>query len=272
MEEEAFGNIFPEDIIRCVDLYKEYELGDYIISAVENISLNIKRHDLLAIEGSSGAGKTTLLQMIAGLELPTKGDIYIEWVKISNLNEEFMTLFRILNIGFIFQSFNLISSLTAEENIEFPMQLAGLEEKTRKERVKYLLERVKLDERNDHLPIQLSAGEQQRVGIARALANDPPIIIADEPTANLDKKSSDIITNLFLELSEEGKTIIIATHDDKILQSAYRIVSMEDGKIVKEKINREPPSFKGKQVKKVQIPKQIENLKRKNNNFRDLED
>ena len=198
--------------------------------------------------------------MIAGLEKPTQGEIYIEWVRTSDLGEEFMTLFRILNIGFIFQSFNLISSLTAEENIEFPMQLAGFEEQVRKERVKQLLNKVKLIERNEHLPIQLSAGEQQRVGIARALANDPSIILADEPTANLDKKNSEIIANLFNELRDEGKTIIVSTHDERILNSAYRIISMEDGKIIKDTRIKEIPNFEGKIIKEIQIPESIKSL------------
>jgi len=253
-------NLKNEKLIRCINLKKEYELGDYIISAIDDVSFEVYKHDFIAIEGPSGAGKTTLLHLIAGLEKPTQGEIYIEWVRTSDLGEEFMTLFRILNIGFIFQSFNLISSLTAEENIEFPMQLAGFEEQVRKERVKQLLNKVKLIERNEHLPIQLSAGEQQRVGIARALANDPSIILADEPTANLDKKNSEIIANLFNELRDEGKTIIVSTHDERILNSAYRIISMEDGKIIKDTRIKEIPNFEGKIIKEIQIPESIKSL------------
>lgn len=248
---------FPENIIRCIDLTKEYEIGDYIVRAVENVNIDVKRGDFIAIQGHSGAGKTTLLHMIAGLEQPTTGDIYIEWVKTSSLDEEMRATFRVLNLGFVFQNYNLISSLTAEENIKFPMQLAGIEFSTQQERVKSLLASVKLVDREEHLSFQLSSGEQQRVGIARALANDPPIIIADEPTANLDKKSSDIISDLFIELNKEGKTIIVATHDDRLLDHAYRIITMEEAKITDDVRIKEPENEQKVTRDSIQVPEEI---------------
>lgn len=229
-----------KEIIRCYNLVKEYELGEFIIRALDDVSLDVLRGDFIAIQGPSGAGKTTLLQLIAGLDTPTKGEVNIEWVKSSDLNEEMMTLFRVLNIGFIFQNYNLISSLTAEENIMFPMQLAGVEIELQRKRVNELLEKVKLTERREHLPFQLSSGEQQRIGIARALANDPPIILADEPTANLDKKSIEIIAELFKELNKEGKTIIVVTHDQRFLNYAHRIITIDDGKIIQDERIKTP--------------------------------
>lgn len=249
-----------KEIIRCYNLVKEYELGEYIIRALDGVSLDVLRGDFIAIQGPSGAGKTTLLQLIAGLDTPTSGEIKIEWVKSSDLNEEMMTLFRVLNIGFIFQNYNLISSLTAEENILFPMQLAGVELELQNKRVNELLEKVKLSERREHLPFQLSSGEQQRIGIARALANDPPIILADEPTANLDKKSIEIIAELFKELNKEGKTIIVVTHDQRFLNYAYRIITIDDGKIIQDERIKTPEEFDFETKKGVQIPKEIQEI------------
>lgn len=249
-----------KEIIRCYNLVKEYELGEYIIRALDGVSLDVLRGDFIAIQGPSGAGKTTLLQLIAGLDTPTSGEIKIEWVKSSDLNEEMMTLFRVLNIGFIFQNYNLISSLTAEENILFPMQLAGVELELQNKRVNELLEKVKLSERREHLPFQLSSGEQQRIGIARALANDPPIILADEPTANLDKKSIEIIAELFKELNRDGKTIIVVTHDQRFLNYAYRIITIDDGKIIQDERIKTPEEFDFETKKGVQIPEKIQEI------------
>lgn len=255
--EPEFKYKLTKEIIRCNNLVKEYELGEYIIRALDGVSLDVLRGDFIAIQGPSGAGKTTLLQLIAGLDTPTSGEIKIEWVKSSDLNEEMMTLFRVLNIGFIFQNYNLISSLTAEENILFPMQLAGVEIELQNKRVNELLEKVKLSERREHLPFQLSSGEQQRIGIARALANDPPIILADEPTANLDKKSIEIIAELFKELNQEGKTIIVVTHDQKFLNSAYRIITIDDGKIIQDEQIKTPETTDFETKKGAQIPDKI---------------
>jgi len=221
-------------LILANNLGKDYEIGNFIVRAVDEISLKIKESAFLIIKGPSGAGKTTLLNLIGGLDTPNRGIVFSSGVKISNLQEESLATFRLINSGFIFQNYNLISTLTAEENIMFPMKLAGMSLKEQRERALNLLNKVGLGDRREHLPFQLSAGEQQRVAIARALANDPPIIIADEPTANLDKKTSLFIRDLFRDMKQEGKTIIIATHDDYLIELANRVINFEDGKIVNE--------------------------------------
>ena len=223
-------------IILANALTKDYEIGDFIVRAVDNVSLRVKESDFVIIKGPSGAGKTTLLNLIGGLDSPKSGVVYSNMVRITNLQEESLATFRLINVGFIFQNYNLISTLTAEENIMFPMKLAGLSLKEQRERAVDLLKKVGLGERREHLPFQLSAGEQQRVAIARALANNPEIILADEPTANLDKETSVFIRDLFKDIKEDKKTIIIATHDDFLIELANRIISFEDGKIIKEEI------------------------------------
>ena len=221
-------------LILAKNLGKDYEIGDFIVRAVAEVSLRIKESSFVIIKGPSGAGKTTLLNLLGGLDTPNRGSIFSSGVKISNLQEESLATFRLINSGFIFQNYNLISTLTAEENIMFPMKLAGMSLQEQRERALNLLNKVGLGDRREHLPFQLSAGEQQRVAIARALANDPPIIIADEPTANLDKKTSLFIRDLFSDMKQEGKTIIIATHDDYLIELANRVINFEDGKIVNE--------------------------------------
>ncbi|MHA1669832.1 MAG: ABC transporter ATP-binding protein [Promethearchaeota archaeon] len=245
MEREFFEEIHSSDsanhrklireknlVILARDLVKNYEIGDFIVKAVDHVSLEIKKSDFLVIKGHSGAGKTTLLNLIGGLDLPDQGIIYYNGVLITNMNEESLATFRLINSGFIFQNYNLISTLTAEENVMFPMSLAGVSLKDQREQAVSLLLKIGLENRREHLPFQLSAGEQQRVAIARALANKPPNILADEPTANLDKKTSIFIQELFKELKDEGITMIIATHDDRIIELADRIIEFEDGKIL----------------------------------------
>ena len=223
-------------LILATNLIKDYEIGDFIVRAVDDLSLKIEKTSFVIIKGPSGAGKTTLLNLIGGLDAPNKGSIYSHGVKITNLKEESLATFRLINTGFIFQNYNLISTLTAEENIMFPMKLAGMSLKEQRERAINLLNNVGLGDRREHLPFQLSAGEQQRVAIARALANDPPVIIADEPTANLDKKTSLFIRDLFNDMKQEGKTIIIATHDDYLIELANRVITFEDGKISNDQV------------------------------------
>ncbi|MFW9951836.1 MAG: ABC transporter ATP-binding protein [Candidatus Thorarchaeota archaeon] len=224
-------------VILAQHLAKDYEIGDFVVKAVNDVSLNIEDREFLVIKGPSGAGKTTLLNLIGGLDSPNSGLIYVNNVKITDLAEESLALFRLINIGFIFQNYNLISTLTAEENIMFPMSLAGLNLKEQREKAILLLNEVGLGDRREHLPFQLSAGEQQRVAIARALANNPPIIIADEPTANLDKNTSKVIQNLFLDMKNDGKTIIVATHDEYLIKLATHIIIFEDGIIIEEKVS-----------------------------------
>ena len=228
LEEIKLNNL----VILADNLVKDYEIGEFIVRAVDDVSLRIKESDFVIIKGPSGAGKTTLLNLIGGLDSPKSGVVYSNMVKITNLQEESLATFRLINVGFIFQNYNLISTLTAEENVMFPMKLAGMNLQEQRERAADLLEKVGLMDRREHLPFQLSAGEQQRVAIARALANDPEIILADEPTANLDKTTSLFIRVLFNGMKMDKKTIIIATHDNYLIELANQIVTFQDGKIM----------------------------------------
>ncbi|MBN1803247.1 MAG: ABC transporter ATP-binding protein [Candidatus Lokiarchaeota archaeon] len=220
-------------IIYCKDLVKDYAIGDFIVRAVDHISLEIREGEFVIVKGPSGAGKTTLLNLIGGLDSPNEGEIYNSMVKISAMREDALATFRLINSGFVFQNYNLISTLTAEENVMFPSKLAGVSFSNQRKRAVELLKMVGLIDRREHLPFQLSAGEQQRVAIARALVNDPPIILGDEITANLDLKTSDKIKSIFEQLKSEKKTVVIATHDTKLIDLADRIVLFEDGKIIK---------------------------------------
>ena len=240
-EESSEDNILKElkeedVIIYGKNLVKDYEIGNFIVRAVDNVSIKVKDGEFVVIKGPSGAGKTTLLNLLGGLDTPNKGMIYNQGVKISDMDQESLTLFRLLNSGFIFQNYNLISTLSAEENVMFPMNLSGMKFEVQRDRAVKLLIKIRLGDRREHLPFQLSAGEQQRVAIARSLANDPPVILADEPTANLDKKTSQFIRDLFKELKDSDKTIIIATHDDVLIALADKIISFDEGKIIKEEI------------------------------------
>lgn len=225
-----------DSLIYCKDLVKNYEIGDFIVKAVDNVSLEINEGEFIVITGPSGAGKTTLLNLLGGLDSPNSGIVYNQGVTISDMDQESLTLFRLINSGFIFQNYNLISTLTAEENVMFPMNLSGMKLEDQRTSAVKLLKLMNLADRREHLPFQLSAGEQQRVSIARALANDPPVILADEPTANLDKKTSQFIKKLFQDLKSSKKTIISATHDDDLIALADRIISFDGGKILEEKI------------------------------------
>ncbi len=223
-------------IIILKNVLKKYVIGDWIVRAVDHVNLSIFESEFVTIVGPSGAGKTSLLNLIGGLDSVDEGEIYNSGIKITDMSEESLATFRILNIGFIFQNYNLISTLTAEENVIFPMMLAGMTLEERRERAVKLLEEMRLEERREHLPFQLSAGEQQRVAIARALGNDPPIIIADEPTANLDMETAEFIAKLFKKLKESKKTLIVATHDKALIKQADRIITYKDSKIIKQDI------------------------------------
>lgn len=223
-------------IIVLKGVLKEYDIGDWIIRAVDHVNLSIFETEFVAIVGPSGAGKTSLLNLIAGLDSVNEGEIYNSGIRITDMSEESLATFRIFNIGFVFQNYNLISTLTAEENVIFPMMLAGMTLDERRDRGLRLLGEMGLEERREHLPFQLSAGEQQRVAIARALGNDPPIIIADEPTANLDMETAEFIAKLFKKLKENKKTLIIATHDKALIKQADRIITYKDSQIIKQDI------------------------------------
>lgn len=241
---ETFDELEDEDLIADLsqkniiifgrNLIRNYEIGDFIVKAVDNVTLQVEEGEFIAIKGPSGAGKTTLLNLLGGLDTPNSGIIYNQGVRISDMDQETLTIFRLASSGFIFQNYNLISTLTAEENVMLPMNLAGMKLREQRDRAVELLIMVRLDDRREHLPFQLSAGEQQRVAIARALSNEPPVILADEPTANLDKTTNKIIRELFEELKQKGKTIIVATHDEDLIALADNVIYFNDGMIVEE--------------------------------------
>ncbi|MEM4222279.1 MAG: ABC transporter ATP-binding protein [archaeon] len=204
------------------------------VVALRDINLEVKKGDFIAILGPSGSGKSTLLNILGILDKPSSGKVYLEDKEVSKLSEKELAKIRNEKIGFVFQFFNLYAALTALENVELPMIFKNIPKKQREERARHLLEKVGLGAREKHYPAQLSGGERQRVAIARALANDPPIILADEPTGNLDSKSGKEIMDLFKKIHNEGKTIIIITHDPEIANKAKKKIFLKDGKIVKD--------------------------------------
>lgn len=222
-----------EGIVKLENVWKVYSLGKVKVEAIRGISFEIKRGTFLAIVGPSGSGKSTLLNLIGCLDFPTKGKIFLEGKDIQKLSENELAKIRGKKIGFIFQQFNLLPHLNALENVMLPMIFQKVLEKKRIEKGKELLEKVGLKERIFHKPSELSGGEQQRVAIARAFSNDPEIIIADEPTGNLDSKSGEIVMKILKEFYErEKRTIVIVTHDPQIASFAKEIVRIRDGKIV----------------------------------------
>jgi len=212
-------------------LCKSYELGTMELKVLRDIELTIHNGDYVAIMGPSGSGKSTLLNMIGCLDRPTSGDYWLGGQNVSLLDDDQLSLIRGARIGFIFQSFNLINQLNVVENIEVPMYYQGFSEHESAERAMELATMVGLAERLDHRPSELSGGQQQRVAIARALANDPLIILADEPTGNLDSESGSEILKILVGLHEQGKTLIVVTHDEGIAENADRVVEIFDGRI-----------------------------------------
>ncbi len=223
-------------VIKAVGLSKEYDLKSHRVVALRDATFEVKRGESIAIKGPSGSGKTTLLTMIGLLDSPTSGSITIDGVDLTQIPEGKLHEVRQKKIGFVFQSFNLMPYLTAQENVELPMELGGLTRSQGRERSLELLGIVGLSERVGHRPTKLSAGEQQRVAIARALANRPSILLADEPTGNLDSKSKKEIVKLFNRLRrEQGMTVIIVTHDDKVANDIGKVIRMRNGRLLTNK-------------------------------------
>ncbi len=222
-----------KEIVVCENVWKVYNEGTAAeVRALQGINLRINRGEFLSIQGVSGSGKSTLLHCIGCLDTPSKGRIYIDGEDVSKLGEDELALIRRNKIGFVFQFFNLIPSLTALENVELPMVFAGVSAHKRIRRAKELLAKVGLRKRLQHRPNELSGGERQRVAIARALANDPVLLLADEPTGNLDSKSGKQIMQIFSKLNKEGRTIIVVTHDPFVAKRTKRIVRLVDGRII----------------------------------------
>jgi putative ABC transport system ATP-binding protein len=220
-------------VIKLKDVGKVYQMEEVKVQALKKIDLEINKNEFVAIMGPSGSGKSTLLHMIGCLDRPSSGKIILNGTDISKLNDSELARLRGKEIGFVFQTFNLYPTLTALENVELPMMIIEKNKKERKERALELLKVVGMEERSEHLPSQLSGGERQRVAIARALANDPQIILADEPTGNLDSKSGDDLMKTFVKLNESGKTLVVITHDQTIASHAKKIVKLKDGEIIR---------------------------------------
>jgi len=221
--------------IKLEDVQKNYELGDTIVEALKNVDVEIQEGDFAAIMGPSGSGKSTLMNMVGALDIPTSGKVSVDDTDISSLSEDDLAVLRSKKIGFVFQQFNLIPSMNAMENVGLPMLFRGKSKNERNQRAQKILEKVGLGERLTHMPSELSGGQRQRVSIARALANDPDIILADEPTGNLDTETGENIMDLLTELNNEGKTIIMVTHDENDADYADRIIKIVDGQVGVEK-------------------------------------
>jgi putative ABC transport system ATP-binding protein len=220
-------------IIETQNLYKIYDGKSLPVHAINGINLTIESGEFTALVGPSGSGKTTLLNIIGGLDDPTSGDILIDGVRLNELNSRQKTDFRMKNIGFVFQAYNLIPVFTARENVEFIMQLQGKSKKEREERTLELMKSVGLGDRLESRPNKLSGGQQQRVAVARALASKPKFILADEPTANLDSKSTDNLLEIMEKLNrEENITFLFSTHDQRVVNKARRVITIQDGEIV----------------------------------------
>ena len=220
-------------IIEVLNLKKEYKMGDTVVHALEDVSLKINRGEFVSIMGPSGSGKTTLLNMIGALDNPTSGEVIVNGINIAQMNDNQRTNLRLRNMGFIFQFYNLVPVLSALENVELPLVFARVPKKVRRIKAKRFLEVVGLSDRLAHLPDELSGGEQQRVAIARSLCNEPAILIADEPTGELDTKKGSEVINLLRDLNKNlNQTVLMVTHDPDVGELAERYLRMKDGKII----------------------------------------
>lgn len=220
------------EVLKLSQVYKVYTLGEEKVTAVDGVSLSIKKGDFVALIGPSGSGKSTVMNLVGCLDTATTGEIYLKEINIQKLTESDLAQIRGKSIGFIFQTFNLIPSLDALENVALPMMFQNIPRTIRMKKAKALLEQVGLKERMYHLPNQLSGGQRQRVAIARALVNDPEIILADEPTGNLDTKTGDEIMDLLTSLNKKGRTIILVTHNPELTKLANKVMTLKDGKII----------------------------------------
>jgi putative ABC transport system ATP-binding protein len=221
-----------DTLLIAQDLRREYHMGEELVRAVRGVSLRVNRGDYVAIVGPSGCGKSTLLNLIGGIDHPTAGTVTINGARIDQMRDAEVTRFRLQHIGFVFQRFYLMPALTAIENVELPMAEAKMPREQRVRRARELLAYVGLAERRDHRPAQLSGGEQQRVAIARALANKPQLLVADEPTGELDATTGAEMIELIAQVNRDGTTIVVVTHDEDLARAARRVVHMRDGVIV----------------------------------------
>jgi putative ABC transport system ATP-binding protein len=223
-------------LVRARDVHRDYPLDGETVHALRGVSLEIVRGEYVAIVGPSGCGKSSLLNLLGAIDAPTSGSVEIEGREVGGLGDREVTAFRLHHVGFVFQRFYLLPVLTARENIELPMAEAGVPKAARRERAVELLRYVGLEARGRHRPAQLSGGEQQRVAIARALANRPAMLLADEPTGELDAKTGREIIALFAQLNADGTTVVVVTHDEGLARAARRVVHMRDGEIVQDEV------------------------------------
>lgn len=227
-----------EGVIRTIDLQRQYRMGGEVIHALHGVDLEIQRGEYVAIMGPSGSGKSTLMNMIGCLDSPDGGEYWLNGKLVSEMNDRELARIRNREVGFVFQTFNLLARTNALHNVEMPLLYSGMRRKERLERAKKALERVGLGDRMNHRPSEMSGGQRQRVAVARALVTEPSILLADEPTGNLDSTTSQDIMALFDELHAAGHTIILVTHEADIADHADRILYLLDGKIAEDKINR----------------------------------
>ena len=227
-------------LIEIKDVYKIYNPGENEVRALDGVSLTIEKGEFVAIIGQSGSGKSTLMNMLGMLDTCTSGEYYMDGIDVSHMTDDELSEIRNKKIGFIFQGFNLISSLNAKGNVELPLVYRGMKRAERDKLSTESLKMVGLEKRMYHKPSQMSGGQQQRVAIARAIAARPPIILADEPTGNLDSHSGKDVMKIIHQLHKEGRTIILITHDNSIAEEAQRVVRIQDGKIIEDYINENP--------------------------------
>jgi len=222
-----------KEVIRLRDVSKHYPMGDSIVKALDHLEFKVYEGEFVAIMGPSGSGKSTAMNLVGSLDMPTHGTIYLDDGDVSELSESNLAQIRGQKIGFIFQSFNLIPNLTVKENVMLPMMFQGTSIEERSKKAEELLRLVELYDRMDHYPGEISGGQMQRVAIARSLANDPEVVLADEPTGNLDTKTGEMVMRFLMDLNKQGKTVIMVTHDSDLAKKAKRKIVLEDGLVVK---------------------------------------
>jgi putative ABC transport system ATP-binding protein len=232
-----------QEVISIKNISKKYLMGEQIIAALKDVSLSIMRNEYVALMGPSGSGKSTLMNILGCLDTPTSGSYLLNGKEVSKMEDDELAYIRNKEIGFVFQTFNLLPRLSSLENVALPLVYAGMNSAERKERSEHVMELVGLKERMDHKPNQLSGGQRQRVAIARALVNNPSIILADEPTGNLDTKTSYEIMNIFEEINNKGNTVILVTHEEDIAKHARRIMRLRDGLIESDNANAPQKTF-----------------------------
>jgi putative ABC transport system ATP-binding protein len=228
-------NTSTHAVLDVVEAWKVYKMGDIEVAAVKGINIRIEQGEFVAIMGASGSGKSTTLNIVGALDIPTKGEVYLDGIDITKLDESALARIRGMKIGFVFQAFNLYPSLSVYENIALPMRIHDFDENEIAKIVPKLINQVGLAHREGHLPAQLSGGERQRIAIARALSTNPSMILADEPTGNLDSGTSHEIMGMFKDLNEQGKTVVVVTHERDIAAYAKRVITLKDGKVLSDK-------------------------------------